>query len=123
MGRMVVNAQSGPVRIDAAYIRVSPQTTFEILGESAVPGDEVDDAIFQTMRTFRPIEDRARLHPVPARVELATAPAAGTLAELLPRMGASGISADETAVVNNLELDQPLTSGKTLKLVRPSAKR
>ncbi|MGH7741944.1 MAG: M48 family metalloprotease [Candidatus Eiseniibacteriota bacterium] len=119
VGRLGVNGQSGPTRLDAAFIRVSPQTMFQFLGASTVPGDAVDDAIFQCMRSFRSIEDRSKLAAAPARVHLASAPSAGTLRALLPALGPSGITADELAVVNNLDLDESLLAGKTLKLVRP----
>ena len=122
-GRIVVKGQSGAVHLDVAFIRVSPQTMFEILGESAVAGDPIEGAIFGTMRTFRAIEERARLNVQPARVHLAEALSAGTLGALLPGLGASGATPDETAILNNLELDQPLGAGKTVKVVRPSTLR
>jgi predicted Zn-dependent protease len=123
VGRLTVNAQSGPTRLDAAFIRVSSETMYQFLGESAVPGDAIDEAIFRCMRSFRPIEDRARLNPTPERVHLAQAPAAGTLQAQIDHLGPIGIKADEIAVVNNLELDEPVMAGKTLKLVRPGSPR
>ena len=119
VGRLTVNSQSGPTRLDAAFIRVSPQTMYQFLGESAVPGDAVDDAIFRTMRSFRAIEDRSRLNAAPPRVHLASVPSAGLLRSVLAALGPSGITPEETAVVNNLDLDESLLAGKTLKLVRP----
>jgi predicted Zn-dependent protease len=121
VGRLTVNAQSGPTRLDAAFIRVSAQTMYQFLGESAVPGDAIDEAIFRCMRSFRTIEDRARLNPTPERVRLAQAPSAGTLQVQIDHLGPIGIKADEIAVVNNLELDEPVLEGKTLKLVRPGS--
>ena len=119
VGRLTVSSQSGPTRLDAAFIRVSPQTMYQLLGESAVPGDAVDDAIFRSMRSFRAIQDRSRLNAAPARVHLASVPSAGVFRAVLPALGPIGITPEETAVVNNLDLDESLFAGKTLKLVRP----
>jgi predicted Zn-dependent protease len=123
VGRVTVNSQSGPTRLDAAFIRVSPKTMYQFLGESAVPGDAVDDAIFRCMRSFRAIEDRSRLTVAPARVQLASVLSAGLLRAVLPTLGLSGITPEETAVVNNLDLDESLLAGKTLKLVRPGTSK
>jgi predicted Zn-dependent protease len=119
IGRLTVNGQNSPTRLDAAFIRVSPQTMYQFLGESVVPGDDVDGAIFRSMRSFRAIEDRSRLTVSPARVRLTSVPAAGALRTVLAGLGPSGITPEETAVVNNLDLDESLLAGKTLKLVRP----
>jgi predicted Zn-dependent protease len=119
IGHLTVNGQSSPTRLDAAFIRVSPQTMYQFLGESAVPGDDVDGAIFRCMRSFRAIEDRSRLSVSPARVHLASVSTAGLMRTVLVGFGPSGITPEETAVVNNLDLDESLLVGKTLKLVRP----
>ena len=123
VGRLTVNGQSGPVRLDAAFIRVSPKTMYQFLGQSVVAGDAVDAAIFQSMRSFRTIEDRSRLNVAPPRVRLTGAPSAGPLRSLLAGLGPSGITPEETAVVNNLDLDESVLAGKTLKLVRPGTTR
>ena len=123
VGVVTVQGQSGPTRLDAAFIRVSREVMYQFLGLSAVPGDPVDHAIFLAMRSFRAIEDRSRLKVTPARVQLAQAPAAGTLQAQLDHLGPLGIKPDEIAVVNNLELDEPVMEGKTLKLVRPGSSR
>jgi predicted Zn-dependent protease len=123
IGFLTVQGQGGPTRLDAAFIRVSHATMYQFLGASAVPGDAIEHAILLSMRSFRAIEDRARLNPTPERVRLVQAPSAGTLQAQIDHLGPIGIKADEIAVVNNLELDEPVMEGKTLKLVRPGSPR
>ncbi len=117
IGRVTATGSSGPVVMDAAFIRVSRTTTYQVLGRSSVPGDADEGRIFASMRSFRSIADASRHSASPALVHLAPAPVAGSLRELIPRLGALGISGDELSIVNNLELDEPLQAGKTLKIV------
>ena len=87
-GRITVSGESGPTRLDAAFIRVSSTTMYQFLGESAVPGDDVEETIFRCMRSFRSIEDRARLAAEPPRMHLAAASRAGLLSRALARLRA-----------------------------------
>ena len=121
VGRIVTPGDNGPVTLAAAFIKGEGKNLFQVLGESATPGDANEQAILTSLRTFRPIADEAHKNVHPARVHLAPAPSAGTLTALLPKLGGTGASVDEQAIVNGVEADEQLQAGKTLKVVRPGA--
>ena len=122
LGRVVAPGTNGPVTIDAAFIR-TPGTMYEVLGQSAQPGDANDLQVVETMRSFRPLADPTRRRATPARVRLSTAPSSGTLRAMLPQLGEQGATADQLSILNGLELDEPVQVGKTLKLVTPGRNR
>ena len=117
IGRLTVKGSSGPLTMAAGFIRVSNTTTYQILGRSSVPGDADELKIFACMKSFRSMTDALRRSAAPALVHLTSTPGAGSLREFIPRWGTLGISGDELSIVNNLDLDEPLQAGKTLKLV------
>jgi predicted Zn-dependent protease len=94
---------------------------FEILGIGSTPAEE--DAVVRSARSLRPVTDPARLTVKPDRVRVVSASATGPLSEVLPRLGPQALGAEETAVLNNLELDETVRTGEALKVVRPGRPR
>jgi predicted Zn-dependent protease len=121
LGRIALPAAAGaaPVVLDAAWIRQSPDRLLQVLGASALAGDADEAAIFATMRSFRPLQDAKRAAPVPQRLRLQPAPAAGTLRALFPRLGANALSLEETSILNGVDTTATLSAGRWVKSVEP----
>jgi hypothetical protein len=47
----------------------------------------------------------------------------GTFAEVFPTLGATALDAANTAVLNNLDLEETVRSGQTIKVVRPGKRK
>ena len=122
VGRIAVAGDQGTVVLDAAFIRNTEQSLYQLLGESAVPGDDVDRKIVESMRSFRPIADSTRLQAAPARLHLTPAAKAGSLRAILTGLGPQGATPEQLAIANGVDLDQAITAGTTLKLVRAGRK-
>ncbi|HTM57001.1 MAG TPA: M48 family metalloprotease [Candidatus Udaeobacter sp.] len=122
LGRVIAPGTNGPVTLDAAFIR-TPGTMYQMLGESTQPGDANDQQVIETMRSFRPLADPSRRRATPARVRLSQAPSSGSLRAMLPQLGDQGATPDQLSILNGLDLDETVQSGKTLKLVTPGRNR
>jgi predicted Zn-dependent protease len=120
VGRMVVPGDSAPTVFDAAYIRISDQSMLEFLGQSSVPGDEYDSQIRATMRSVKPLSDPARRTPTPARVHITGAQASGAFTSEVAKLGPLGADVNELSIINKVQPDETIQSGKRLKIVRPS---
>ena len=123
LGYVTAPGDNGPINFDLAFIRAGEQTMYQFLGQTTARGDAYEQRILDTMRSFRPLADASRRQAAPARVHLANAPSSGTLRALLPQLGTQGATPEEVAIVNGVELDQTIQSGKMLKLVRPGRTR
>jgi predicted Zn-dependent protease len=120
VGRVgITRADGTPATLIAAWIRRTPDRMFEVLGQAA-SGSAAERRILDSIRSLHDLAEPARLAPTPARVHVATMTASATLATQLARSGEQGVSAEETAVLNNLELTDTVPRGGTLKVVRPS---
>jgi predicted Zn-dependent protease len=101
----------------AAFVRRGPQSMLQLLGRSAAAGDEDETRIVTSVRSLRPLTDPGRLRATPDRVSVVRVPAAGTLGELLPRFPAQAIDAEGTSILNNLQTDEQVLPGQSLKIV------
>jgi predicted Zn-dependent protease len=123
LGRLrVPDGQGGVSVLTAAFIRKAPKQMFQVLGQSATPGDANDERILSSARSFGPISERARLTPTPARVKVVRVGSAGAFAATVQRLG-PGTPAEELAILNNRQLDETVRSGELLKVVTPAALR
>jgi predicted Zn-dependent protease len=75
-----------------------------------------DGALEGSLESFRRLTDRRLLAVEPMRVRLVAAPRSMTLAELAGREGVS-ISPRELALLNGVDEDEPLRSGRLVKIV------
>jgi predicted Zn-dependent protease len=123
VGYVTAPGDNGPANFDLAFIRSGEQTMYQILGQSAARSDASEQRILETMRSFRALADASRRQALPPRLHLLAAPSTGTLRALLPQLGTQGATPEEVAIVNGVDLDETLQSGKTLKLVRPGRTR
>lgn len=125
VGRVALSSQQGaaPVVLDAAWVRQSPDRMFQFLGRSAVAGDADEAAIFQAIRSLRPLADAARATPVPDRVRVQGAPAAGALPALLPRLGPNALGLLDLSILNGVDSTETIAAGTWLKTVEPGRRR
>ena len=122
LGFAIAPGDKGPVTLDLALIRGPGGSMYQLLGESQVAGDANDRKILDAMRTFAKLRDRAKAEVGPARVHLAPAPSAGSLRAMLPQLASSGAKPEDVAIVNGVELDEPIQAGRTLKLIAAGKK-
>lgn len=121
VGRVgVANAQGQVSMLVLAMVRQAPDRMFQIIGQSKQPGDADEQAIFAAIRSLRPLAEAARANPAPARLRVKAAPAGGAFQAVIPRVGATTVSADDLAILNAVDLDEDVRSGQTLKTVEPA---
>jgi predicted Zn-dependent protease len=117
VGRLRVVGSNNVERVLAsAFVSRSDRQMFEILGASAASGDANEDAIFSSIRTFRVLDDPAKLSVTPNRVHLVRVSQGGTFNEVIARVG-SAITPEETSILNNVEGDEEVRAGETIKTV------
>ncbi len=124
-GRVAVPGSNGAAAqiLDATWVRQSPERMFQCLGQSASAGDANERAIVASARSLRAIQEAARLTPTPQRLRLVAAPASGTLAALFPRLGASALALEDTAILNGVDANTSFGTGQWIKLVEPGRRR
>ncbi len=124
VGRLeVADAAGQRRRLATAFVQRGGEPMIQVLGVTAAQGDPLENTIFDSMRSMRRLTDSNRLNPTPSRVKLARVGVQGALSEVLPRFGAQGIDAEETAILNNLALDEEVRPGETVKIVTPTKLR
>ncbi len=113
----VPNGAAGQASLVAAWVRITPDLMLQLLGRGAAAGDAGERQVLAAIRSLTTLTDPARGMVQPARIRLQSTPAAGTFQELWSGFGASLVAADEGAIVNGLELDEPVMKGQWIKLV------
>jgi predicted Zn-dependent protease len=117
-GHVEVAAQSGTAVLAAVFLRRSEDLMFQILGQSATPGDANESRIFTSARSFRALTDPAKLAAKPDRVDVVSVTRSGTFQEILARNRTS-LSLDDAVVLNNRDPGEEVRTGELLKLVEP----
>jgi predicted Zn-dependent protease len=124
VGRLTVTDQSGqPAVLAAVVLRKSSQAMFQVLGRSANPGDADEDRILAAASSFRALTDAARLSPTPDRLAVVSVTRASSFATAVRGFGAQALSVEETAILNNANLDDDVRPGELIKIVRPGRRR
>jgi predicted Zn-dependent protease len=122
-GRIAVPGEGGAqVVLAAAFIRKAPDQMFQILGRSATPGDAYEARVLESARSYRSLTDPAKLRVTPDRVHLATVSSPGPFASVVQTLGPQGLDLERTAILNNLQSDQDVLKGQTIKIVRPGSR-
>jgi predicted Zn-dependent protease len=70
-----------------------------------------------SMKTFAQLTDPSRINVKPKRVYVKKAPRAGTLASTLSYYNIPQAMMEELALLNNMELNDPVPAGKSIKIV------
>ena len=121
IGKVLASRGEGqqPVTLLAGFIDYGDRM-FQFLGQTATAGDANESAIFSTMRSFRRLDDAARLNVTPDVIDVVTVSSATTLSQLIAQRGVSGVNANEVAILNGLDgPEERLAAGAKVKLVVP----
>ena len=124
VGRLSIPQQDGSTKVlIAGFVRQDAQKLYEVLGQSAAVGDRDEADIFATIRSLRPLGDASRADATPDRVRIAPAPAAGSLASVIARLGGSALSLTETSILNSVAEDASVPVGQWVKTVEAGRRR
>lgn len=119
VGRLQVTAQDGsPRTLVAAFIQATAggeTRLFQILGQA---GDADEQAILTSARSFKRVTDANALNVEPDRVKVVTLPKDGSFGVVVPSLGPQAIDLDETAILNDKQVNDPLQGGSELKIVK-----
>ncbi len=107
----------------AAWVRQSPDRLLQVLGQSAAVGDANDAKLSALAHSMRPLQDARRATPVPDKIVVAPAPAAGTFSAVLARLGPCAVAIDDAAILNGVSADAAVSAGQWLKTVAPGKKQ
>jgi predicted Zn-dependent protease len=123
VGRIgVQNSQGQQGTMIAAWIATGGELGYQFLGQAA-SGSSQESAIVSSIKSFGPLQDAARANPTPARVRIVAAPKAGAFGQVYAALGASGVEPAQAAIMNGIQLDDPVTKGQWIKVVRPAKLR
>lgn len=108
--------QSGPIGILATLLQHDGKV-YSFLGYAAAPNFEQYRHVFeQTPRGFATLTDPAVLQIEPTRLRVTMLDRPRTFRELLPAVLPPGLTAEDLAIMNQVELDQRLPAGRRVKL-------
>jgi predicted Zn-dependent protease len=105
-----------PATLDAAFIR-KDAILFQILGQSQHPGDVHEEGIFSTIRSFRSLDDPARINVTPDRVRVRNVDVTGPFDTVVKRMGAQPADLETDAIMNSVQTADRVMAGTLLKVV------
>ena len=120
VGRLVARAESGEtVTFEAAFVRLAPERMIQIIGRSNAQGDADDQSILASMRSFRPLTDRARLAAAPDRIRIVKVATTGSFESVIAGFGRQAVDSTESSIINNVEPGDEVRAGELLKFVEP----
>jgi predicted Zn-dependent protease len=124
VGRLAVTDQNNAqVTLAAAFIRKTGDQMFQILGRSATPGDAYEERVIQSARSLRALTDPARIRVQPDRLKLITVANNGSFESVVRAAGSQGLNVEDTAILNNAEVDEEVRRGQSLKVVTKGTAR
>ncbi|WP_412061425.1 M48 family metalloprotease [Rubrivirga sp. IMCC45206] len=109
--------QNGAVAFSATFIEYGGNV-YQILGLTAVNSFNRYGGVFrQTAESFRRLTDSGALNRQPVRLDVVTLRSAASIQDLLRgRALPSGVTADEIAIMNQVELNERIPAGREVKL-------
>lgn len=109
--------QSGSVGFSGTFIEYGGNV-YQILGLAPVNAfNQYVDEFRATAESFDQLTDRGALSVEPVRLEVVTTQSRTTLQQLLQgRALPEGLSAEEVAIMNQVELQEPIPAGRAVKL-------
>ena len=109
--------QDGTVAFSATFIEYGGNV-YQILGLTAASSFNTYGSVFrQTADSFRRLTDSAALNRQPVRLDVVTLRSASSIQDLLRgRTLPDGVTADEIAIMNQVELTERIPAGRQVKL-------
>jgi predicted Zn-dependent protease len=112
----VPSGQGGQASLAVAFVRVTPSVLLQIIGRGAAPGDAAERQVLASIHSVAVLSDPSRGMVQPNRLRLQTVAAAGEFRGVYAQIGGGLVPAEEAAILNGLELDEPVLKGQWLKL-------
>ncbi len=110
--------EQGVLRLRATFIEFGG-SVYYFLGYTAQANfDTFDNRFRETMQGFDDLTDRSKLNVEPSRLRLVRASRTATFRELVPSNLPEQFSATDLAIINQVELDDTIQRGRTLKMPR-----
>jgi predicted Zn-dependent protease len=103
-------------RLAAGFIRAGA-TMFDVLGQSAQPGDANEALVFASMRSFRSLTDAARINVLPDRLRARKVAATGAFAAAIAQLGAASADLETNAILNGVQATDNVSAGALVKYV------
>jgi predicted Zn-dependent protease len=124
VGRLAARTGSGEIiTLEAAFVRLAPERMIQIIGRSNQPGDADDQRIVASMRSFRPLTERARLAATPDRVHIVKVATTGSFESVIAAFGRQAVDSTECSILNNVEPGGEVRAGELLKIVQPGRRK
>ena len=124
VGRVETRGTSGETAsFVVTYVRMAPERMIQIAGRSAVARDANEGRIVESMRSFRPLTDRARLAAVPDRLHVVKVSKAASFETVIATFGRQAADLTATSILNNVGPDDEVRAGELLKIVVPGRAR
>ena len=118
---VVVDADDGQgnvTRARAHFVQYNGQV-FAFLGMAARANySEREPGFIRTMQGFAPLNDASRLNVSPRRIALRRVQGSTTFSSLVPSGGIADFSPNALAIMNQVDLQQTIAAGTTVKLVQ-----
>ncbi len=80
--------------------------------------DTYSSVFYQSLDGFRSLTDNSKINVEPKRLDVVTTSRSGTFRSFLPDPIPSGFTAEEIAIINQVNLDETIASGRRIKLPR-----
>jgi predicted Zn-dependent protease len=115
-----INTQKGPAAIINYFIEHGGKV-YSYLGYSSAANFQKHLPLFQQSgESFQPVRDPRILQVEPVRLAIVAADTSAPFREFLPEQLPPGFDPLDLAILNQVELDEPIPQGKRLKLPRES---
>ncbi len=116
-GQQQQQQEQAPVRILTTLVEYNG-LIYNLMGVAAITDFSGQEGYFRNvMSNFRTLTDPDKLSRQPERIKIQTVKKAGTLQQVLGQFNQSSDRHNELAILNGMELTQPLTSGTLIKTV------
>ena len=112
----VPDGQGGQQGLVAGFVSVTSEVMLQVLGHGASAGDANERAILASIRSMTVLSDPRRGMVQPAHIRVQSAPAAGDFRSVYGQLSGGLVPVEEAAIVNGVELDEPVMKGQWLKL-------
>ena len=118
VGRVYVqNDQGQAVPLAFALISQTANRAFQVLGQTQQAGNATEMEILDSARSIHRLTDASRLSASPAHLKVIAAPRSGTFESVVSGIGPQGASMAQLAILNGVDVSDPVRQGQLIKLV------
>ncbi len=110
--------QGNEFELAARYIEYSNNVYSFLAYSGAATFDTYSRGFYNTLDGFRTLTDQSKINVQPSRLDVITAPRAGTLTSFLPGQLPRGFVAEDIAILNQVEMNESIPRGAKVKIPR-----